>query len=259
MIPELVNPESGPRIRVGNDVVDLEEPRSRGKSDSVAFLRRVFSESEAAWIAEGPDSNERDRRLWILWAGKETAFKVVSKLLGAPPVFIHKAFVCEPAGGGAGWGRVLWQGHFIGLTLQDFGDRLHMMGWASADPPSDELVARSRIRVLDEARAGTQGPDPDREWKAFLDTHFSPREARPIHSVPSALVRLAARHDAANALGVDESRMELICGEGPKGRTPPRLLLDGRPSPVDVSLSHHGRFIGWVLSPNDLDAGGGAR
>jgi phosphopantetheinyl transferase (holo-ACP synthase) len=253
MIPDLVNPESGLRVRVGNDVVDLEEPRARGKSDSPAFLRRVFSPYEAEWIAEGRDSEDRDRRLWTLWAGKETAFKVLTKVLGAPPVFIHREFVCHPAAGGTGWGHVHWQGRSIGLTLQDSGDRLHMLGWASPSPPHAELLARARIQLVDRAHPTGTGPDDD--WQGFLDLHFSPREADPIHSVPSALVRLAARRDAAEALGADESRIELICGEGPKGRTPPRLLLDGDPIQLDVSLSHHGRYIGWVLSPTHPDPG----
>ena len=93
---------------MGNDVVDLREPRSPGQSEKSGFLHRVFTDAETAWIRKGAVGADRDRRLWILWAAKETAFKVISKILGSPPVFIHRAFISEPGVGDAPWGRVTW-------------------------------------------------------------------------------------------------------------------------------------------------------
>lgn len=246
-----LNTEATTRVPVGNDVVDLSEPRSRGKSEKAAFLRRVFTDAEAAWIRAGEELDARDRRLWTLWAAKETAFKIFSKVLGAPPVFIHRAFECHPAKGGApgSWGTVQWEGMEAAMALDDHGELLHMVGWAGRVPPPPELMSRSRVRRLDSAAREAAGPNPEEEWARFLEFHFTEAEANPIHSLPSALVRLLARGEAATALGVEESRIQLICGEGPKGRTPPRLLVDHGPAALDVSLSHHGRFIAWVLSP----------
>jgi phosphopantetheinyl transferase (holo-ACP synthase) len=251
MHPADVNPEATTRVRVGNDVVDLSEPRSRGKSESTAFLRRVFTEAEAAWIRAGEDPDARDRRLWTLWAGKETAFKIFSKVLGTPPVFIHRAFECHPAEDAAtnGWGVVRWEGREATLLLEGDRDLLHMVGWAGRPPPPPGILSSSRIQPIDSAALLLDGPDPVNEWTGFLDFHFTEDEARPIHSLPSALVRLLARREAALAIGVEESRVQLICGEGPKGRTPPRLLVDRGPVTLDVSLSHHGRFVAWVLGP----------
>ncbi len=252
-----LNPEATTRVRVGNDVVDLSEPRSQGKSDKAPFLRRVFTDSEAIWIRSGEDPGARDRRLWTLWAAKETAFKIFSKVLGAPPVFIHRAFECQPAEhpDRDGWGTVRWQGMEAALTLDEHGDLLHMVGWADSAPPPPELLSGARIRRLDSAARQMAGPSPEQDWSGFLGFHFTEAEAHPIHSVPSALVRLFARREAAAILGIEESRVQLICGEGPKGRTPPRLLVDGGPASLDVSLSHHGRFIAWVLGPrSDVEA-----
>jgi hypothetical protein len=211
----------------------------------------VFTDAETAWIHAGEDLVARDRRLWTLWAAKETAFKIFSKVLGAPPVFIHRAFECHPAEDGASdsWGTVRWQGMEAAMVLDDHGELLHMVGWAGSVPPPPELLSRSRVRRLDSAAREATGPDPETEWSGFLEFHFTAAEANPIHSLPSALVRLLARGEAATALGVEESRIQLICGEGPKGRTPPRLLVDRDPAALDVSLSHHGRFIAWVLGP----------
>jgi hypothetical protein len=207
----------------------------------------VFTDAETAWIRDVSERDERDRRLWTLWAAKETAFKIVSKLLGAPPVFIHRTFVCEPDKGDGPWGRVTWQDRSIDLVLAQDEERLHMVGWESSSSWSFRLDPHVRARPL--AAGPAEGPDPRATWEEFLAFHFTAQEADPIHSIPSAMVRLAARSEAAETLGARESRLQLICGEGPKGRTPPRLLLDDRLVDLDVSLSHHGRFIAWVLGP----------
>ena len=67
------------------------------------------------------------------------------------------------------------------------------------------------------------------------------------NSRSSALVRLGARAALARALGVEESRLQVVCGAGPAGRVPPEVLLDGDAAPADVSLSHHGRWLAWGI------------
>ncbi len=67
-------------------------------------------------------------------------------------------------------------------------------------------------------------------------------------------MRLAARAALAKALGVDEARVQVVSNDGPKGRIPPEVLLDGEPAPADVSLSHHGRWLAWALRVRDPSA-----
>jgi len=240
---------------IGNDVVDLMDPRSQGQSGKPRFIHRVFTEEEAAWIRADPDP---DRMLWKLWAAKETAFKVVTKALGTPPIFEHRAFLVLPDPEGTGhWGRVQWENHSVTLHLDsDPSGWIHMVGWAtdlSAIDPLDRGALHRSVEIHgDDPRIPADVPSPTgqpEDWADFLSTWFTSKEADPIHSVPSALVRLEARAAAARALGQDEGSLELICGEGPKGRRPPRLLVGGIPAPLDVSLSHHGRFVAWVLGP----------
>ena len=64
---------------VGNDVVDLDQPRCAGKAEDTRFVDRVFTAFERERIVEAPDP---DRALWRRWAAKESAYKVVTKLLG---------------------------------------------------------------------------------------------------------------------------------------------------------------------------------
>jgi hypothetical protein len=82
----------------------------------------------------------------------------------------------------------------------------------------------------------------------LVHSRFSPAEARPVRSLPSALARLGLRRAAARILGVDEARLAVICAPGAHGRVPPVLHLDEAPlAGVGVSISHHGTHVAWAL------------
>jgi len=77
------------RTFVGNDIVDLDDPRIKQAGNHDRFLERAFTPREREWVSAQP---HRSRALWSLWAGKEAGFKAVSKALGHPPVFVHRRF-----------------------------------------------------------------------------------------------------------------------------------------------------------------------
>jgi hypothetical protein len=91
---------------------------------------------------------------------------------------------------------------------------------------------------------------PGTRWAGALEElrlALSEREADAVYSRESAAVRIGARGDIAEQLGVSESRLEIVCAPGPTSQRPPRVLLDGRDAPADVSLSHDGRWIAWAI------------
>ena len=242
-------------IVLGNDVVDLDERRSEGKATDVRFVTRVLSDGERAGLAR---SDDPDLELWSLWAAKEAAFKVISKLRGKPPVFEHAAFV-------ASWSQVtprrsveseVRSGMVRNGDIRVFVSVLHRDGVLHAvghthRTAAVDLAVDVGLERLDEAGA---------PWAAGLDQllrRFTAREAEAIHSVASAAVRLGARRALAARTGVDERRLEIVCRPGAMGRRPPYVMLDGREAPADVSLSHAGGWIGWALwSHPDLGLGG---
>jgi len=214
--------------RVGNDVVDLDDPALRGKTGHARFLERVLTPAERVSVLGAEDPH---LALWSCWAAKEAAYKVVSKLRGSPPVFVHSAFVTGVEG-------VAFEELAIPVRARRLGSALHVVAAVGADPAS---VAAEVARV-DEAGA---------PWDAPLErllARLTAREADPVHSVPSAAVRIGARASLAAALAVAEERLEIVCAPGQVGRRPPAVLLDGAPAPADVSLSHHGGWIGWAFS-----------
>ncbi len=240
----------GPAL--GIDVVDLEHPRCRGKAGDRRFVARVFTEAEASAIAESADA---DCRLWTLWAAKEAGFKAATLAAGAPPVFRHRAFevVLEP---GAERGRVVYEGRSYDLDVTErdghvvalarFVDRGDVGGAGVAGAGAARVgLVRHGVATHDEI---TRALGLENATLERLRARLRPDEARSVHSVRSALARLALRRDAARWLGIDETRLSVVCPGGRTGRVPPRLLDDdGVLEAVSVSLSHDGRWLAWAL------------
>lgn len=220
---------------VGNDVVDLRDPRTYGKPDNARFVERVLADGERAVLTRAVD---RAAELWAFWAAKEAAYKVVSKLRGSPPVFAHASFSVTwlDAGPDRRRGSVAYEQLEIPVAVTLRGSMIHAVatsGAAAAEP----LLGTERLDA------------PHAEWGTSLEAllpRFTPREADAVHSLPSAAVRLSARKALADLLAVDESALEIVCDPGVTGRRPPRVFLNGRPAPADVSLSHHGSWIAWA-------------
>ena len=237
------------KLYVGNDIVDLGHPRCSGKSTDLRFLNRIFHSSEASRILSEEDP---DRALWLHWAAKEAAFKVVSKVLGDPPVFSHAKFVVyvdrdstSRAGGFPIWGTVEWNELSLPFRAAVNETRVHALSWSGKDPSQeapDIEIATGEAFVGSGDLLGT-GAAP---FEFMLKERFSARERRSIHSPSSAYGRLLARTAIADALDVEEKRLEIVCGDQPNGRTAPQVLLDGQDADVDVSLSHHGDQVAWA-------------
>ncbi len=232
---------------VGNDVVDLTDPRVLGKASNTRFLERILADEERAAIASAPDP---DLELWQRWAAKETAYKAVSKLRESPPTFAHRVFVVSwahpserDASHGLRSGYVHYESTIINIEAAWDRQTVHVVGWAGDTTRSqkdDQL--NSGLARLDEAGAAWSGPLTE------LVRRLTARELEAVHSQASVAVRIAARVAIAHALAVDEQRLEIVCAPGKAGRRPPAVLVDGERGTVDVSLSHDGDWIAWAFA-----------
>lgn len=229
---------------LGVDVVDLVRSHRRDVP-SARFVERVYSPEERALLSANP---RRPDLPWILWAGKEAAFKALTLQRGEAPVFTHADFrvaldEVPDAGDGAAdplRGRVRWHGRELILGGSLSTDRV--VAWAVPDP---SLVTLWRWGTLDDVHLSFGGGTLDQ----LTSRGMSAREAAPVHSVASAVVRLAVRRDAAAWLETAEDRLEVVCAPGPRGRVPPRLHRDGEPlRGVGLSISHHGRWLAWGVA-----------
>ena len=232
-------------LLVGNDIVDLSVAGVSGKSREVRFVNRVFTEQEKSAIGEHSDP---DTILWMLWAAKEAAYKVVSKH-DSPPVFSHKRFrtelktiTCRDRGCFQAKLRVDYGSHHVEVEMFGNPERLHCVGAPASqdEEPDCELFSDSTRWAPDESGprecGGDHGPD------------FTALERESIHHEASALVRRQAKHDIGAKLGLDPARLQIVRPVKDNKMLPPYLLIDGNRTSIDISLSHHGKWVGWACT-----------
>ncbi|MEQ1857986.1 MAG: 4'-phosphopantetheinyl transferase superfamily protein [Longimicrobiales bacterium] len=231
------------RVFVGNDVVDLTNDRTEGRGGDERFIGRVFDVEEQSGIRGAGSS---DLELWSRWAAKEAGFKAISKALGAPPPFVHRAFKVhwsasfDRSQGVVREGTVRYGELVAQITVELRPGAVHAVAISAA-------ASRRGIRV--EPRVVTID-EPGSRWSHGLDElkrSFTPQELDAVYSRESAAVRIGARADLATRLEVKEDRLEIVCAPGATSQRPPRVLLDGREAPADVSLSHDGPWLAWAI------------
>ncbi len=208
---------------VGNDIVDLAACGAAGRSGDIRFLRRVLGpdEQEAVLCSDMPD-----RRLWSFWAAKETAYKAIVK--SHPDV--------------ASW-PVRYR-----VILDTGADKKRISGIV-ATPRGDV-----RIRIFHHPGyvhcIGTTGPASDLEaivsGQSRIDTERK-RAACSASMHDSFAVRQLAACRIAEYLDAACENIRIVRQAGLNGKGPPEIFCNGRKAPVDVSLSHDGRFAAYAF------------
>ena len=207
---------------VGNDIVDLRDPESRSESLHPRFDTRVFSARERARIAA---SAEPERLRWKRWAAKEAVYKLVRKLV-ATTVFSPQRFEVEiTEGSGA---IVVHDSRCFAVDYTESDGALHAV--ATSEPAQSRRVLAG-WRRLDAGEIASGDPD-----------------------APSRAVRSLLCERIAESLGVAPSELEVRR----RGRIP-FLWLRGELAPVDLSLSHHGNWLGFACEIEPAAAGGADR
>ncbi len=245
-----------PRNRIGNDVMDLLHPRCEKRARTDPLLDRILTPEERAWLDTTPDEAAWTIGLWALWAAKEAAFKVFCKL-GAGEPFIPKVYRCRlrtAALEGSPFlriqGTVRHRQDDTPVTVDGSSNRsyVHLIAWNG----SVERPRRDRLEI------GIEEMDEDTELSLDdLRSRFTAEEWAGIYSLRSARARLLARARIRSHLptlglapppALGEGRVEIRTpGERP-GRAAPRIWFDGSEvEDLDLSLSHHGRFVAWAL------------
>jgi phosphopantetheinyl transferase (holo-ACP synthase) len=207
---------------VGNDVVDLRDPESRSESLHPRFDTRVFTERERSAIA---GSGDPERARWKLWAAKEAAYKLTRKLAPAT-IFSPRSFEVELTSESEA--AVEHEGARCQVQYTENDGALHAV--ATCQPGAGKAVL-SGWRRLEAGEIASGDPD-----------------------APSRAVRALLCERIASELGVAASELEVRR----QGRVPV-LWLRGARAPVDLSLSHHGDWLGFACEIEQPPAGGPVR
>lgn len=221
------------RSSVGNDVVDLGRPEARNKAEDERFIRRVLNAAELAWLRSAPDP---DQVLWMIWAAKEAAFKIVQKQDGGA-VFAHRSYEVLPSSETRGTVEVRGgsnRGASIHVEWNATDLRMHCLALSGS---ADLKSIRADVSEIDHPAAAR----PPVRW--------SDRELLSARSAESLEARLLAKRLASDAgLG----SVEIVREPRARRLGPPVLYAAGEAAPLegwDLSLSHDGVFAAAALCP----------
>ena len=228
-------------LHVGNDIVDLVEPEAIGKFQDKRFINRVFCSSEQHIISAAALP---DRALWTLWAAKESAFKIYAKR-NSNPAFAHRKFICLPRSAGD-FSRKKQVSITVDcpvelsvdIQVKLSGSCVHAFGTDCDTGKSAQHWMLHGIGRIDQRLVESVTGDG-------LAQQFSAAERTSIQTPQSAQVRMALKQALAAHQKIDATQMQIIRPSHKGKPQPPYLLIDDRPSPIDISLSHHGRWLAW--------------
>lgn len=198
-----------PAWLVGNDVVDLRVAENASVAHRPRFCARVCDDAEQARVRAAADPVAE---LWTLFAAKEAAYKVVTKLRPGA-ILAHRRF------------------HVAADHDAIDADGDHLALWLDVD------LSAGRVHAV----VSTRALRPLVVIEALADEPSLVDAAMHGSGVRRAATRLVASRleIAADELAIERP----ACADAWDGVGPPRLVRGGRPLDIDVSLSHDGRFV----------------
>jgi hypothetical protein len=231
---------------LGNDIVDLQDADSRPESFRPRFDARVFTKEERRAIARGRDSLARR---WAHWASKEAAFKLCKR--------IDSALIWSPSS---------FAVEFDPLRA-DAGRRVLRRGRVRRKSDSTSAPAEVEVRSVEtEDYVHVVAVPVGADWGA-VDLGVEALESGARDS--SVAVRQLAIREISRSLGVEPHRLAIgrlgASASGWRGgpvptefgssdasdpSRVPTVELDAVPTSLSLSLSHHGRFVSFAMTPH---------
>lgn len=214
------------KVFIGNDIVDLTHPDISEKHLNTRFLNRVLSASEKADLNT---THNTKKRLWMLWSGKEAAYKVLKKKR-PELVFAHAKFVVS-IDKEQSYGTVIFENEVLSLRWITSLDWIHCVAVIKSDEKYLEVFEYD-IKELSQVSVSTEKFDINE-----LESTYSSQSA----GVRNLAKSLLTKHFLEEAKII---RRPLL-----KKFAPPELYLSEISlKNWDISLSHDGRFVSCAVS-----------
>jgi len=218
-------------LLIGNDVVDLHDPESRPGAIHNRFDARVFSLDEREALSDSASAHELR---WTLWAAKESAYKVAKKL--DPAVrFLPTDFVVRRITEGRA--LVMHETGAFDVRLRRTDDWVGAVATPMAANAAWPMAANAAWPMAANAAWTTaaNAPSTHRPITAGIERLEVPG------ADPSRTVRELARAALALGMNLPPGQVQIAADRGI-----PVAYWRNRRLPVDLSLSHHGRFVAWA-------------
>ena len=186
-----------------------------GKSRDSRFLAKILTDAEIELVrnAENPDL-----ALWSLWACKETAYKVIKKI-SSDIAFIPRRWqtVFDNAPSDYAEGKVIISGQsIVCIRLFAKAGYVHCAG-------SDDRSALDKL---------------------IWDVETLPN----AETDPSIFTRKRLTDRLTKLLSLNSHQIEIQRTRKNGELSPPQVYCSGDKTDMDISLSHDGRFVAYVVS-----------
>ncbi len=208
----------------GNDIVDLTDPEVFNKHRDERFMSRVFTLREREMIE---DSLEPNQMLWMVWACKEAAYKMIRKAF-PDAGFLHQLFQVT---------KIVFEKSCFRAFLhyKDNGIKMKIKS------------NQNFIHAFGETERAYETKTPSGDI-ANLKHFFNEDEWKSIHSPESAWVRYFAKMELAKELRTSIWDLAIVRGYENFKWDPPAVYWKNIRTGIDISLSHHGKWLAWAWS-----------
>jgi phosphopantetheine--protein transferase-like protein len=237
-------------ILVGNDIVDLSNAPTNKQND-IRFMQRVFTQEEQSLINTTLNINP-NIMVWLLWAAKESAYKIIAKLFKQPS-FIHKKFQISIVKNEISSSDITLKAVYDNYTMQlqatISSSYIHMLAIYSDLKDNSNLELNLNLDLKSNIRKISSNEINLWDTNNQVSNSFTQQERLSIKNVFSEVVRLDLKQAIANQFNLELSSLEIIRTNTNNRMNPPFLLINGELSPINLSLSHHGDWVAWALIP----------
>jgi len=213
---------------IGNDIVDLRFAKKESNWQRLHFLQKVFTKEEQHFIHT---SSDKDAAVWLLWTGKESVYKIISRLekrrFFAPKKIQHDIRIDV----------IHRRGRACPASVVSAEDSIPMkISFEQYNFQTKSTVTDTHIHTIAQSYNNSEPFTSDCFFIAKNNYQTQHQTTRKY-----LLENYAKMANLASAdLSIQKDRHQI-----------PYLYYKNKKQPVMISISHHGNYGGYVIMMNE--------